>query len=187
MRTKSLFDIASFYSEKRRKKFEKALLKSSQNEILEFVLNRAFPVDPIFVALKYLTDKEMLFKVASTKQTRSVAAKTPVIEVGISERTGVDICVQAIMQMKEQGTLINLFESYANHSPIYAIYNASSTYEGGYEKIDALVKKLSAESRKDIIENHQEWNKGDMECAFKGGEFTISNGMSKRTVTVSKL
>lgn len=187
MKRKNLFDEAKYYSEKKRKKFEKTLKKAAQNEILEFVLNRAFPSDPIFVALEYLIDEEMLFQVASTPQTKSVAAKTPVIQVGIIGGTGADICVQAIMQMKEQTTLMSLFEYYANNSPVYCIYDASTTYDGGYEKIDTLVKKLSAESRRDIIENHQEWNKGDMKCAFNGGEFSVSNGMTRRTVTVSKL
>ncbi|NLD19168.1 MAG: hypothetical protein GX663_02835 [Clostridiales bacterium] len=187
MKGKNLFDAAQYYSENRRKKFEKALKKSTQAEILEFVLNRAFPSDPVFIALEYLTDEGMLFQVASTQQIKSIAGKTPVIQVGITERAGVDICVQAIMQMKEQTTLIKLFENYANNSPLYGIYNAGSTYNGGYEKIDALVKKLSEETRRDIIENHQEWNKGSMECAFKGGEFSVSNGTSLRTVIVSKL
>lgn len=42
MKRKNLFDEAKYYSEKKRKKFEKALKKAAQNEILEFVLNRAF-------------------------------------------------------------------------------------------------------------------------------------------------
>ena len=182
-----LFRTNEVCTDKQKKKFEKLLGKTTQENIFEYVVNKAFPSPPIFVALSYLTDEDLLFRVASVQQTKSICGKTPVIQVGITGNTGVEVCVQAIMQMQKQETLLKLFAHYADNSPLYSIYDAGSTYYGGYEKIDALVKKLDPGSRRYILDDHMDWNRGDMRHAFEGGVFELSNGMTARHVVVTSL
>ncbi|NLF46709.1 MAG: hypothetical protein GX578_00150 [Clostridiales bacterium] len=182
-----LFRTNEVCTDRQKKRFEKLLSKTTQENIFEYVINKAFPSPPIFVALSYLTDEDLLFRVASVQQTKSICGKTPVIQVGITGNTGVEVCVQAIMQMQKQETLLKLFAHYADNSPLYSIYDAGSTYYGGYEKIDALVKKLDPESHRYILDTHRDWNRGDMRHAFEGGVFDVSNGMTKRQVMVTSL
>jgi hypothetical protein len=182
-----LFRTNEVCTDRQKKRFEKLLSKTTQENIFEYVINKAFPSPPIFVALSSLTDEDLLFRVASVQQTKSICGKTPVIQVGITGNTGVEVCVQAIMQMQKQETLLKLFAHYTDNSPLYSIYDAGSTYYGGYEKIDALVKKLDPKSRRYILDDHRDWNRGDMRHAFEGGVFDVSNGMTKRQVVVTSL
>ncbi|HUM56324.1 MAG TPA: hypothetical protein PLC13_04140 [Bacillota bacterium] len=182
-----LFRTNEVCTERQKKRFEKMLSKSTQENIFEYVVKKAFPSPPIFMALSHITDDDLLFWVASVQQTKSICAKAPVIQVGITGNTGVEVCVQAIMQIRKQETFLRLFEHYADNSPLYSIYDAGSTYYGGYEKIDALVNKLDPESRRKILDEHRDWNRGDMRHAFEGGVFDVSNGMTKRQVKVTAL